>query len=100
MHYFFPLSISNVSNEVVTYKNTMARIVICRQDSRGRLPVYGTSSLKTEQSQNENPNKIKIFYMICKICRYLQTSLQIRQNVKPVHFAGVWTEPNLKNQKQ
>ena len=42
----------------VTYKNTMAHIVICRQDGRGRFPVYRTSKCRAN-SQKEIPTELE-----------------------------------------
>ena len=48
----------------VTHKNTVVRIGICRQDGRGRFPVYGASSPNVGQSYDENLNKAFYeFYM-------------------------------------
>ena len=44
-----------------TYKNTVARIVICRQDGSGRVPVFVASSPTVGQTHNENPNRVRIF---------------------------------------
>ena len=45
----------------VTYKNTVASIVTCRQDGRGRSPDYWASSPNVAQTHNENPNKVRMF---------------------------------------
>ena len=50
--------------DYVTHKNTTARIVVCRQDGRGRFPVFGTFSPNVGQTHNENPNRVRILYNV------------------------------------
>ena len=45
-----------VMRRLICYINTVARIVLCRQDGRGRYPVYRTSSPNVGQTRKENPN--------------------------------------------
>ena len=53
----------------VTHKNTVAGIVIYRQDVRGRFPVFGVSSPNVGQTHNKNPKRVRkleflyVFYM-------------------------------------
>ena len=41
----------------VTHKNTVARIVICRQDGSRRFPVFGALSPNVVQTHNKNPKQ-------------------------------------------
>ena len=56
----------------VTYKNTVARIVICRQDGRGRFPVYGASSPTIGQLTQKFQQSYNC-YMFFTWDEYLQT---------------------------
>ena len=57
----------------VTNKNTVARIVICRQNGRGRFPICAAYSPNVGQTQNLNPNGVRIFDMVFTWDKYLQT---------------------------
>ena len=59
---FIQKTISEHTN-IVTYKSTVARTVICPQDGRGRFPVCWTISPNVGQTHKENPNLVRILYM-------------------------------------
>ena len=42
----------------------VARTVMCRQDGRGRFPVLLDDLFNVGQTHKENPNFVRIFYML------------------------------------
>ena len=55
----------------VTHKSKVARTVMCRQDGRGRFPVFcWTISPNVGQTHKENPNLVRFllfFFLICTL---------------------------------
>ena len=64
---FSPRVISHCQHslEFVTHKSTVGRTVMCRQDGRGRFPVLLDDHSKCRTNSQENPNLVRILYMVC-----------------------------------
>ena len=63
--YFFLHLVKGPSWIPVTYKSTVARTVICRQDGTGRFPVCWMISPNVGQTHKENPNLVRILNLKC-----------------------------------
>ena len=61
----FQFKISKVPS--VTHRSTVARTVMCRQDGRGRFPVLLDGHSKCRKTHKENPNLVRILYMVCTL---------------------------------
>ena len=57
----------NSEGEIVTHKSTVARTVMCRQDGRGDFRFCWTISPNVGQTHKENPNLVRILYMVCTL---------------------------------